>query len=200
MFNKVKVPVSSIIENMSYFQPPNSDEKYHIFGKGRLIPTAKEFDIPLWYELPINEKISSYNNKKTPYLFNSDQIEMDQYKKIINDIVWTQTLQNSEDSLTIDHNNNDQQLNIQFKDLSTTLSYKSLRLDCQCAFCVDEMTRKKLIKDSDIDPKITIKSIYKVGHYAYGIDWLEHNKTHQSMYTLDFLKTKLSSTTDSASK
>ena len=34
MFRKVQVPVLGIVENMAWFTPPGSTEKYHIFGEG----------------------------------------------------------------------------------------------------------------------------------------------------------------------
>ena len=51
MFKKVNA--HQIVENMSYFLNPETTEKYAIFGKGRLIPTAKEYNIPHWMALPI---------------------------------------------------------------------------------------------------------------------------------------------------
>ena len=59
MFKKVNVPIASIIENMSYFTDPNTNEKHAIFGKGRLIPTAKTYNISHWLELPINQALAS---------------------------------------------------------------------------------------------------------------------------------------------
>tara|TARA_A100001015_G_C15032350_1_gene734029 strand:+ start:1204 stop:2553 length:1350 start_codon:yes stop_codon:yes gene_type:complete len=200
MFKKVKVPVSSIIENMSYFSPPDSDEKYHIFGKGRLIPTAKKYEIPNWYQLPINEQISSYNNKKVPYLLNAHDNDAQTFKKMINDIVWEHVYQSTTSNFEISHNNKTRKIEIIHNQKKSEISYKNLRLECQCAFCVDEMTREKIIKPSDIDPKLSIKKLYKVGHYAYGIDWEEHNKSHQSMYPIDALIALTLDKMDSASK
>ena len=91
MFKKVQVPVTTIVENMSYFTHPNSAENI-IFRKW----TANSNSSRVWHsklgQLPINEKISNYSNKKTPYLLNADQEECDIYKKCVNDLVGPITL------------------------------------------------------------------------------------------------------------
>jgi len=51
---KVGVPVLGVVENMSYFTPPElPDNKYYIFGKGGGQSIAQEFGMPLLGELPI---------------------------------------------------------------------------------------------------------------------------------------------------
>ena len=90
---------------MSYYSPPDSNEKYHVFGKGRLIPPAKQYGIPHWLELPINDKLAAYNNKKNPYLMNCDQEECTLYKKLINDLVWVDYFQIENENIQIEVNN-----------------------------------------------------------------------------------------------
>ena len=190
MFKKVKVPVTTIIENMSYFTPPDSNERYHIFGKGRLIPTAKEYGIPHWLQLPINDKVSSYTNKKTPYLLNAPQTECQIYQKCVNDLVWAHCFETSDNNdLKLSINNDTQILTLKSDDKEHRMSYKELRNACQCAYCVDEMSREKLLDESSIDPEIIIENVFNVGHYAFGIEWKEHNKIHHSMYTKEQLFT-----------
>ena len=46
MFDKVGVPILGIIENMSYFTPPDlPDRKYYIFGQGGGERVAKELGV-----------------------------------------------------------------------------------------------------------------------------------------------------------
>ncbi|MEL6459235.1 MAG: Mrp/NBP35 family ATP-binding protein [Cyanobacteria bacterium J06641_2] len=54
MFQQLKVPVLGIIENMSYFIPPDMPEKqYDIFGSGGGSKTAAELGIPLLGCVPL---------------------------------------------------------------------------------------------------------------------------------------------------
>jgi ATP-binding protein involved in chromosome partitioning len=58
MFEKVQVPVLGIIENMSYFTPPDvPDRKYHIFGEGGARRTAEELGVDFLGEIPIDPRI-----------------------------------------------------------------------------------------------------------------------------------------------
>lgn len=58
LYKKFNVPITGIIENMSYYNEPNSKEKIELFsGKaGELI--AEEFNIPLLARLPIMTELS----------------------------------------------------------------------------------------------------------------------------------------------
>jgi len=58
MFEMVQVPVLGIIENMSYFTPPDlPDRKYYIFGKGGGRRTAGELGVDFLGEVPIDPRI-----------------------------------------------------------------------------------------------------------------------------------------------
>ena len=54
MFRQLNVPVLGMIENMSYFIPPDRPEiRYDIFGSGGGDRTAKELDVPLLGCIPL---------------------------------------------------------------------------------------------------------------------------------------------------
>jgi ATP-binding protein involved in chromosome partitioning len=58
MFRKVNVDVLGIVENMSYFVPPDMpDKRYNIFGEGGGRAIAAEYDVPLLGEIPIDMRI-----------------------------------------------------------------------------------------------------------------------------------------------
>ena len=58
MFEKVNVPVLGIIENMSYFVPPDlPDRRYYIFGQGGGEKTAKELGVDFLGEVPIDPRV-----------------------------------------------------------------------------------------------------------------------------------------------
>ena len=54
MFGKVNIPVLGMIENMSYFECPDNQKRYHIFGQGGARKKAAELNVPLLGEVPIN--------------------------------------------------------------------------------------------------------------------------------------------------
>jgi len=58
MFQKVQVPVLGIVENMSFFTPPDlPDRKYYIFGQGGGERTARELGVDFLGEIPIDPRI-----------------------------------------------------------------------------------------------------------------------------------------------
>jgi len=67
MFQAVEVPVLGILENMSYFTPPDlPDRKYHIFGEGGGRRTADELGVPFLGEIPIDPRIVEGGDAGTP--------------------------------------------------------------------------------------------------------------------------------------
>lgn len=67
MFSKVDVPVLGIIENMSYFTPPDMPEKkYYIFGKHGARKLAQKLDVPFLGEVALQENIRDTSDKGTP--------------------------------------------------------------------------------------------------------------------------------------
>jgi len=53
MFQTVNVPLLGVVENMAWFTPPGSTERYEIFGRGGGERIEKEFGLPLLGQIPI---------------------------------------------------------------------------------------------------------------------------------------------------
>ena len=66
MFNKVNVPVLGMVENMSYFQVPGSDDRHYIFGEGGGRRKAAELDVPFLGEIPIIQEIREGGDRGRP--------------------------------------------------------------------------------------------------------------------------------------
>src|SRR5688572_21848370 len=58
MFEQVAVPVLGVIENMSYFVPPDMPEKrYNIFGEGGGRALAEKYNVPFLGEVPLGMEV-----------------------------------------------------------------------------------------------------------------------------------------------
>jgi ATP-binding protein involved in chromosome partitioning len=69
MFEKVQVPVLGVIENMSYFTPPDlPDRKYYLFGRGGGERVANELGVPFLGEVPIDPRVVEGGDKGRPIL------------------------------------------------------------------------------------------------------------------------------------
>jgi ATP-binding protein involved in chromosome partitioning len=53
-FQKLKVPILGIVENMSYFVAPDTGKAYHIFGHGGGQEAAEELQVPFLGEIPLD--------------------------------------------------------------------------------------------------------------------------------------------------
>jgi ATP-binding protein involved in chromosome partitioning len=53
MFQTVNVPILGVVENMAWFSPPGSSERYHLFGQGGGAAIEREFGVPLLGQIPI---------------------------------------------------------------------------------------------------------------------------------------------------
>ena len=74
----LKVPVIGLVENMSYFIPPGSNEsgdnKYFIFGKDGGKNLAAEFDIPFLGQIPLVQSIREGGDLGIPIMISDDEI------------------------------------------------------------------------------------------------------------------------------
>jgi len=66
MFQSVNVPMLGIVENMAWFTPPGSTEKYHIFGEGGGARIEREFGLPLLGQIPIEIAVREGGDKGRP--------------------------------------------------------------------------------------------------------------------------------------
>ncbi|HEX8250329.1 MAG TPA: Mrp/NBP35 family ATP-binding protein [Pyrinomonadaceae bacterium] len=67
MFEQVAVPVLGVIENMSYFVPPDMpDKRYNIFGEGGGRKLADEHGVPFLGEVPLGMEVRESGDRGIP--------------------------------------------------------------------------------------------------------------------------------------
>jgi len=66
MFQKVKVPILGLVENMSMFVCANCGHEHHIFGHGGARATAEALGAPFLGEIPLVPKIRELSDAGTP--------------------------------------------------------------------------------------------------------------------------------------
>lgn len=65
--DKINIPILGLVENMSYFSPPDMPEKkYAIFGEGACSRFAEELNVPLLGQIPIVPAISGSGDAGVP--------------------------------------------------------------------------------------------------------------------------------------
>lgn len=69
MFDKLKVPIAGLIENMSGFVCPGCGEEYNIFGKGTSEPLAHQYGTELLAQVPLEPQVREGGDNGKPITF-----------------------------------------------------------------------------------------------------------------------------------
>jgi ATP-binding protein involved in chromosome partitioning len=72
MFRQVEVPVLGIVENMSYFLCPDNGRRYDIFGSGGGERVARQFDLPLLAQIPIEPRLREGGDTGRPMMLQGE--------------------------------------------------------------------------------------------------------------------------------
>lgn len=75
MADMMNIPVIGIVENMAYYQCPDCGNRHSIFGESHVEEIAKEFNIPVTAQIPINAKLATACDKGMIELFEGDWLE-----------------------------------------------------------------------------------------------------------------------------
>lgn len=77
MFEKVHVNVLGVIENMSYFVPPDMpDRRYYIFGEGGGRSVAEQYRVPFLGEVPIDVRVREGADSGFPFVLDPESGSM----------------------------------------------------------------------------------------------------------------------------
>ncbi|MBS1796241.1 MAG: Mrp/NBP35 family ATP-binding protein [Acidobacteria bacterium] len=88
MFETVAVPTLGVIENMSYFVPPDMPEKrYHIFGEGGGSRLAAEYNVPFLGEVPLGLEVRESGDAGVPVVIaEPDSPQAKAFRKVAEEV------------------------------------------------------------------------------------------------------------------
>jgi ATP-binding protein involved in chromosome partitioning len=88
MFEQVAVPVLGVIENMSYFIPPDMPEKrYNIFGEGGGQKLASEYNVPFLGEVPLGMEVREAGDAGVPVVVaEPDSPQAQAFRKVAEEV------------------------------------------------------------------------------------------------------------------
>jgi ATP-binding protein involved in chromosome partitioning len=66
MFQRLNVPILGVVENMSYFEAPDTGKRYAIFGEGGGQRVADEYGVPLLARIPLDPAVRAGGDEGTP--------------------------------------------------------------------------------------------------------------------------------------
>lgn len=123
MFDDMKIPIISVVENMSYFKCNNCDEEHRLFGKGYISMLKTQFGIEDSYELPLEKKISQCGDVGNPFSLTFDKREKIEYFKDINKYIVSTTDENGMSKINENYTNS---FNVEVKkELHNNISNKT---------------------------------------------------------------------------
>ena len=88
MFETVAVPILGVIENMSYFVPPDMpDKRYNIFGEGGGRKLAEEYNVPFLGEVPLGMEVREAGDKGVPVVIaNPDSPQSKSFRSVAEEV------------------------------------------------------------------------------------------------------------------
>jgi ATP-binding protein involved in chromosome partitioning len=176
MFEKVKVPILGVVENMAYFSAPDTGKKYYIFGEQKAGALSARFGVKTLVEIPILEELSGdvREYQANPYI-----------QKAADELLLSiESLQSSQSDLK-DAGYRDGRVVLVFND-GREMSAKAvdLRANCGCALCVSEVTGQRLVDTKKIPADINPEEILPLGNYAVGITWSDGHSSGIYPYSM----------------
>ncbi len=87
MFKSFNIPITGIVENMSYFVCNKCDEKHFLFGKGGGVKLSKEFDVKFLGSIPFDTSISENSDAGRPDLIQKRPALEKIYKEITKSLI-----------------------------------------------------------------------------------------------------------------
>ncbi len=94
--DKINIPILGIVENMSYFSPPDNPEKrYSIFGEGGCENLAKELNIPILAKIPIVAAIAESGDAGSPIVTESDSLVAASFMKLAENVAQQVAISNA---------------------------------------------------------------------------------------------------------
>ncbi len=88
MFEQVSIPILGVIENMSYFVPPDMPEKrYNIFGEGGGQKLASEYDLRFLGEVPLGMEVREGGDAGVPVVIaNPDSPQSKAFRAVAEEV------------------------------------------------------------------------------------------------------------------
>lgn len=92
----INVPVLGIVENMSYFSPPDLPEnKYYIFGKDGAKKLAEELGVPLLGEIPLVQSICEASDAGRPAVLQENTLQAKAFVEMASKVAQQLSIQNA---------------------------------------------------------------------------------------------------------
>lgn len=182
MFDKVNVPCVAVVENMAWFEAPESGVKHFIFGKGHKTRLMEQYGIRNSFSMPIEPRLSERGDEGVPFVVSEPHAEVSKEFERMADAVVREVAKiqfGGNKVPEVEWKAEERVITVTWQGNVQNVNPAKLRRECRCALCVDEMTGVMLLDPDSIKEDIWPRSMKKVGNYALEVVWSDG---HLSLY------------------
>ena len=218
MFERVKVPILGIIENMSGFTCPHCGETTDVFRRGGGEQMSRDIGVPCLGAIPLDPDVVAGGDNGRPIVIDRpDSKAAGVYARIAMQLadrlhgtpatvlkpfrwtwgdnqgapVWMAGLASPSSARTTPiglRRLNARTVSVLWADgRCDDFDVRDLRLACQCALCIEEMSGRKRLDPRHVGLDVSPNVITSIGNYAVGVDWSDGHKS--GIYSFDYLRT-----------
>ncbi|HEY3355570.1 MAG TPA: P-loop NTPase [Polyangia bacterium] len=193
MFEKVRVPILGIVENMSMFVCPHCEQATPLFSHGGGRTAATELQVPFLGEVPLDPAIVVAGDAGRPVVsdgattpaaraFTAIAERLAQQVSIVNDATARAArFQPEEVQVT------EGAVLVRWSDGHVSrFASRALRLACPCALCVEELTGAPRLDPATVPADVQPNEVRPVGRYAFQFLWSDGHTT--GIYSFDTLR------------
>jgi ATP-binding protein involved in chromosome partitioning len=221
MFEKVQVNILGIVENMRTFTCPHCGENTDIFRHGGGEQMSEELGVPFLGALPLDIDVVTCGDEGRPIVADQPMsvsgkvysaiatalaAQVQAAITVLKPFVWqwdsnkgapdwiedAAKLTGSEKTPIGFLRHDLRTLSILWEDgHRDDFDVRDLRLACECALCVEEMSGRKLLDPKTIRSDVSPRKIASIGNYAIQFDWSDgHNSGIYAFKNLRALGTR----------
>jgi len=150
-------------------------EPVRIFGPGHKERLSSQWGIEHTYSMPLMDQIAANGDSGVPFVLgNPDSPQTQIYKDLASSVV-SEVAKAKFSSTRPEIEFIDEFNIIQVDD--EPLNPAELRRSCRCAACVEELTGRQILKDSDVSDTIKPLRMSSTGNYALSVDWSDGHRS-----------------------
>ena len=168
---------------------PNK-RKVPIFGPGHKQRLSEQFGIEHTFSMPLLQTIAANGDSGTPFVLehpHSPQAAIFQQLAgaVVSEVAKSKFAGPSNGRPSIVYDKEDRVLVVDEKE---RLAPATLRRECRCAACVEEMTGRQLLIKTQVPDSVKPLKLYPTGNYALSVDWSDG---HRSLYPYRLIRSIL---------
>jgi len=195
MFDSLKVPTISVVENMAYYKCQSCDTKHRIFGAGYTKQLREQFGIKNSFEVPILEEISSMSDSGAPFVLSlPEEVPVVQVYREIARKTHEEVTRLGKENVTANLEarydpmqgaviieelvgGGEDGASPQRKLLRKAIKPFELRIKCRCAGCIDEVDGRQILQINKVPEDVYPTNMVRKGNYAVAVVWSDGHRS-----------------------